>query len=273
MRTTGATRSTRTLLSAVLVAASLGGCGTSQWAPSASGGGTITVFAGQALRSVFGRIGEQFHTENSTSYVALNYGFSPYLVTELTRGAHADVFASGNASDMDQVAHAGLLAADPVRYATNKLAILVASGNPKKVVSFTDLNRPDLKVAVCAKEAREPGTEPVAGLPCGSALDSIEQATGVRLPHATEVPRTEDVLQKVINGDVDAGVAFASDAALGAASVTTVPFPEAAATIITYSIAVLKGSKNPELARRFVGFVAGQVGQSILSADGFAAVN
>lgn len=268
---TAATRLTRALLAAQLVAASISGCGSPHRAPSASGEGVITVFTAQALQVAFTRIGDEFHTYNPFSSVQFTFGFSPYLVTQLTQGASGDVFAAGNTNDMDQVARAGLLAGAPVAFASNTLAIVVAPGNPKKVASFGDLNRPDLKVAVCATQVQEPGAGSAAGLPCGVALDKVEQASGVRLAHATEVNRSEDVLQKVIDRDVDAGVVYASDATAGGASLTRVPFPEAAGVVVTYPIAVLKGSKNPELARKFIDMVTSQPGQAILDDCGFAA--
>jgi molybdate transport system substrate-binding protein len=49
-----------------------------------------------------------------------------------------------------------------------------------------------------------------------------------------------------------------------------VPFPEAADAVNTYPIAVMKESKIPELARKFVDLVTGESGQKILSAAGFA---
>ena len=265
------TRLTRTLLAVSLAVASIGGCSTGKQAPSASGAGMITVYAGQALRLAFGQMGEQFSVLNIARSVDFNFGFSPYLLSQLTRGAYADVFAAGDAADMDAAARAGLLATAPVSFATNTLAILVAPGNPKKILALSDLNRPGLKVAVCATRLDDAGPYPVGGLPCGTALDTIEQSTGMRLDHATAVPRTEDVLQKVINGDVDAGVAFASDANSGGAGVSWVRFPEAAHAVVTYSIAVLKTSKNPELARRFVEFVTGEPGRAQLAVDGFGA--
>jgi len=213
----------------------------------------------------------RFRLDNKASRADFDFGFTPFLLNDLTRGAVADVFAAGNTGDMDKAAQAGLLADAPVRFATNTMAIVVAPGNPKKVASFRDLNRADLKVAVCIKQLKEPGTQAVGGAFCGTAIDKIEQAAGVRLNHPVEVPRSEDVLQKVINGDVDAGVAYVSDAFAGGSRVTRVPFPEATQAIVSYWIAVLKESKHPELARKFVDLVTGPIGQEMLGENGFAA--
>ena len=64
------------------------------------------------------------------------------LVTQLTQGASADVFASADTRNMDKAARAGLLAGNPVNFASNTLSSPCA-GNPKNITSFADLNGPD----------------------------------------------------------------------------------------------------------------------------------
>ena len=63
---------------------------------------------------------------------------------------------------------------------------------------------------------------------------------------------------------------YVTDAIGAGDKVASVGFPEASSAVNTYPIAVLKGSKNPELARKFVDLVTGKSGQKVLSAAGFA---
>ena len=79
-----------------------------------------------------------------------------------------------------------------------------------------------------------------------------------------------DVLNKVTTGQADAGVVYVTDALGAGDKVTAVPFPEAASAVNTYPISVLKESKNPDLARKFVDLVTGEAGQKVLGAAGFA---
>jgi molybdate transport system substrate-binding protein len=74
----------------------------------------------------------------------------------------------------------------------------------------------------------------------------------------------------VIAGQADAGLVYVTDAVAAGDKVTAVPFAEVAAAVNIYPIAVLKGSKNPDLARKFVGVVTGEPGQKVLGAAGFA---
>lgn len=219
----------------------------------------IVVFAAASLKKAFTDIGEQFQTDNPGASVEFNFAGSSDLVTQLTQGAPADVFASADTKNMQKAADSGLLAGDPVNFASNTLVIAVAPGNPKKIVSFADLAQPGLNVVVCAPP-----------VPCGSATQKVEQATGVKLTPVSEESSVTDVLNKVTTGQADAGLVYVTDAMGAGDKVTAVPFPEAAGAVNTYPIAVLKQTKSADLARKFIDMVTGEPGQKVLNQDGFA---
>jgi molybdate transport system substrate-binding protein len=245
------------LLAAFCVLALISGCGSSEKPEPA--GGKIIVFAAASLKKTFTDIGEQFKAENPGASVEFSFAGSSDLVTQLTQGAPADVFASADNKNMDKAAQAGLLVGDPVNFASNTLTIAVAPGNPKKIASFKDLTQQGLNVVVCAPQ-----------VPCGSATQKVEQATGVTLNPVSEESSVSDVLNKVTTGQADAGVVYVTDAIGAGDKVAAVAFPEAAGAVNTYPIAVLQGSKNPDLARKFVNLVTGESGQKVLNAAGFA---
>ncbi|MGH3561673.1 MAG: molybdate ABC transporter substrate-binding protein [Mycobacterium sp.] len=235
-----------------MLVANLTGCSSRPPAPS------ITVFAAASLQPTFPEIAEQFETDNPGAAVDFNFGGSAELVTQLTQGAGADVFASANTAQMDKVATAGLLAGKPVPFAANTLVIVTAPGNPKKVESFADLARPGLTVVVCQ--------QPV---PCGTATHKVEDDTHVRIDPVSEEPDVTDVLNKVTSGQADAGLVYRTDAINAGNKVTTVEFPEAADAVNTYPIAVLKDAPQSGLAQKFVDLVTGETGQKILHGAGF----
>ena len=107
-------------------------------------------------------------------------------------------------------------------------------------------------------------------VPCGSATQKVEQATGVQLAPVSEKTSVTDVLNKVTTGQADAGIVYVTDALGAGDMVTAVPFAEAADAVNTYPIAVLKGAENPDLARKFVDLVTGETGQKTLNQAGFA---
>jgi len=98
----------------------------------------------------------------------------------------------------------------------------------------------------------------------------VVQAIGVSVYPVSEESQVTVVLNKVLTGQADAGVVYATDAQAAGNAVTAVAFPESAGAVNTYLIAVLKQAHDPELARRFVDLVTGDAGQKILSAAGFA---
>ncbi|MGV1089517.1 MAG: molybdate ABC transporter substrate-binding protein [Mycobacterium sp.] len=243
------------LMFTMALTATLTGCSAGNPAASPK----IMVFAAASLKKSFTEIGEQFKTANPGTDIEFSFAGSSDLVTQLTQGAPADVFASADTRNMDKADKAGLLAGDPVNFATNTLTIAVAPGNPKKITSFKDLDQQDLSVVVCAP-----------AVPCGSATQKVEQAAGVRLSPVSEESSVADVLNKVVTGQADAGLVYVTDVLGAGDKVTGVPFPEAAGAVNTYPIAVLKQSAHADLAKKFTDLVTGEAGQKILSAAGFA---
>lgn len=233
--------------------AGLVGCSSRPQAPS------ITVFAAASLQPAFTGIAERFETDHPGARVDFNFAGSSELATQLTQGATADVFASANAAQMDHVVDAGLLDGRPTPFAANKLMIVTAPENPKKIASFADLARPDLAVVVCQPP-----------VPCGAAAHTIEDSTGVRLAPVSEEPDVTDVLDKVVTGQADAGLVYVTDGERAGDKVATITFPEAANAVNIYPIGVLKNAPQAGLAQRFVDLVTNPLGQGILAKAGFA---
>ena len=235
------------------ILAVLPGCGHSP-APQ----GQVQVFAAASLKKAFTQIGDDFEDANSAASVEFSFAGSADLLTQLTNGAPGDVFASADTPTMDRAVGAGLVAGQPVTFATNTLTIAVAPGNPKGIKSFRDLAK--VSVVLCARQ-----------VPCGAALPLLEKETGTGLTPVSEESSVTDVLNKVVTGQADAGVVYVTDTRAAGAAVTAVPFPEAADAVNAYRIAVLKQARNPTLARRFAGWVTGPSGRAVLAAAGFGA--
>jgi molybdate transport system substrate-binding protein len=144
-------------------------------------------------------------------------------------------------------------------FASNKLVIVVAPGNPLNIRSFSDLNRDGLSVMACA---------PL--VPCGAAAQRIEDSTGVRLHLTSEESSVTDVLTKVINGQADAGLVYVTDTLAAGNAVRMVQFAQSSGAVNTCSIAVLTHAKNAGLANRFIALVARNRGRHVLSRAGFA---
>lgn len=221
--------------------------------------GEITVFAAASLRSTFEELGAQLEEANPGTTVNFNFAGSSDLVAQLTQGAPGDVFASADENNMTKAVDAGLVAGDPVDFATNTLTIVTPPGNPKSIASFADLAAPDTTVVVCAPQ-----------VPCGAATERIEETTGVTLTPVSEESAVTDVLGKITSGQADAGLVYVTDAKGAGDAVTEVPFPESSSAVNTYPIAVLGASESAAAAQEFVDLVTGADGQAVLTEAGFA---
>jgi molybdate transport system substrate-binding protein len=217
------------------------------------------VFAAASLRQVFTQIGERFKADNPGVKLEFSFAGSSELANNLTQGASADVFASADTAQMNTVAKAGLLAADPTNFAANTLVIVTAPGNPKNIATFADLARPGLSAVVCQLP-----------VPCGSATRRIEDTTGIQLDPVSEEPSVSDALSKVTTGQADAALVYVTDALTAGSKVATVKFPESAGAVNVYPIAVLKKAPQSALAQKFVALVTSEPGQKILDQAGFA---
>jgi len=219
---------------------------------------TLTVFAASSLKKTFTELGAEFEAANPGVTVALNFAGSADLVTQITEGAPADVFASADTKNMARLTDAGLVTGTPTVFATNTLEIVVPPGNPAGVRAFADLAKPATRVVVCA-----------AQVPCGAATVTIEKATGVTLTPVSEENAVTDVLGKVSSGEADAGLVYVTDVAAAGTRVLGVPFAESGTAVNSYPIGLVAASAHPRLGTLFADFVSGAPGQKVLAAAGF----
>lgn len=250
------------MAAAAALATLLAGC-----AGGSAGGGsaapppearTLTVFAAASLTEVFNELEPRFEEVHPGVDIVFNYGASSDLAQQIVNGGPADLFAAANTSTMKTVSDAGLVDGESTVFATNLLEIVTPPGNPAGIASFADLARPDLKVVVCAPQ-----------VPCGSAAEKIEKATGVTLSPVSEEPDVKSTLGKVTTGNADAGLVYATDVHAAGDSVQGVEFPEAEQAVNDYPVAVIAKAPNADLARAFQELVTGAEGQAVLGSAGF----
>lgn len=235
----------------------LAGCTPSAQPSAAASGRTLTVFAAASLKGSFTKIADAFAADHPGTKITYNFDGSSALVDQLKGGASADVFASADEANMKKAADASLISGTPKIFATNVLTLVVAPGNPKHITGL-DSSLASAKLVVCAH-----------GVPCGSAFATLEKNLGVTLKPVSEEQKVTDVLGKVISGEADAGVVYATDAKGAADKVTTVGIPGADKVINRYPIAATAVSKQADLAAAFIDFVASAKGQDVLASGGF----
>ena len=219
----------------------------------------LTVFAAASLTDSFAKAGNEFAKSNIRVRFTFNFGSSSTLATQITNGAPADVFASADEANMQKIVDADLAEGTPIVFSTNRLEIAVASGNPKKIASLTDLARPGVVLVLAAPT-----------VPAGKyALEALMKA-GVTAKPASQEVDVRAVLNKVTLGEADAGIVYVTDVKSAGAKVTGVDIPEQHQVIARYPIAVVKETKNPRLAKAYVDYLLSDDGQKLLAEFGFS---
>ncbi|WP_239003698.1 molybdate ABC transporter substrate-binding protein [Nocardia panacis] len=237
-------------------AVALAGCG----AADKSSSETVTVFAAASLKGVFTDLGRQFEADHPGVNVQFSFAGSSDLAAQINQGAPADVFAAADPVTMETAVKGGRITEATRNFANNVLTIVTAPGNPKHLAGLGDLTQPGLQLVVCA-----------APVPCGRATKKITDAAGIALKPVSEEAAVTDVLTKVTTGQADAGLVYVTDATSAGAKVSTVAFPEAAAAVNTYPIAVLRDTPHGASAHAFEDLVTGPKGRAALQGAGFGA--
>lgn len=222
---------------------------------------SVTVLAAASLTTVFGELGQAFEAAHPSVGITFSFGASSTLAAQVRAGAPADALATADPSTMAGVAAAGLVA-PPRTFARNRLAIVVRPGNPEGVSSLADLARPGLTVVLCAPE-----------VPCGRLARDVLERSGVEVEPRSLEADVRAVVTRVVLGEADAGIVYATDvaAAMAGGRAAGVPIPSPPNVETSYPIAVVGAGRNPEGGRAFVEFVLSPPGQAVLARAGFAA--
>jgi len=264
-------RALRLLAIATVPALLVAACGSDEDDDAADGGsatteasdqestleGDITVFAAASLTDAFDEVGAAFEKDNPDVEVEFNYGPSSGLREQILQGAPADVFASANTSNMDQVVEGGA-AKDPQNFVTNQLQIAVPAGNEAGVTGLADFAQANLLIGLCAED-----------VPCGEFGREALANAGVTPSIDTNEADVRSLLTKVESGDLDAGIVYITDVKAAGDKVEGIDIPADDNVTATYPIAALTDSKNAEVAQAFVDFVLSDEGQAILADHGF----
>ena len=262
------------LLLALVMALSLMACGTSV-ADNGDAGDQqtsaetveLTVFAAASLTESLTAIGEKYMAENENVKITFNFDSSGKLLTQITEGAVCDLFLSAapkqmNALDGSLKGDADknpdgldmLVAGSRIDLLENKVALVVADGNPKGIESFDQL-------AELLKSGEVMLAIGNSDVPVGQYTQKIfayygidEASVADKLTYGSNV---KEVTTAVSEGTVDCGIIYASDAYSAQLTVAAEATADMCGQVI-YPAAVLNTSANQEAAAAFLTYLQGE---------------
>ena len=113
-------------------------------------------------------------------------------------------------------------------------------------------------------------------VPAGIYAREYLQKLGLWDAVKEKVVPTENVraaLAAVESGNVEVGIVYKTDSLISKKVKVAVEIPAAEGPKISYPIAVLKSSKQPERAKKFAEYLAGPTPRSVFEKFGFTFVN
>jgi molybdate transport system substrate-binding protein len=224
----------------------------------------LTVSAAISLKDALDQAKQLYTTANPSVSMAMNYGASGTLQLQIEQGAPVDVFLSAAPKQMDVLESKGLVLEGTRKdLLSNEVVLIVPKDSTLGITGFRDLLRPEVqKVAL---------GEPVA-VPAGKYAQEVLTSLGIYDQVNAKAVLAKDVRQVltyVETGDVDAGIAYKTDAFSSAKVKVVAEAPAASHSSVIYPVAVIKGSKNVAAAKAFEDFLSGPQARALFQKHGF----
>ena len=248
-----ATRIIALLILAVL-ATGLSGCGGKQEETK-----TLRLYAGAGLRRAVDELAAEF--EKTTGIVVVpDYGGSGMIISRARLDPEADLFMPGDVWYVDQLhKQAGLIESKtPVAYF---VPVIIVRKGEKRIKTLEDLFRDDVTVALGNPKSCQ----------VGRISDKILAKSGLSRAklNAKESLTVNELGVWVKTGDRDAAIVWDAIAANIADSVDVIEIPKDKNVISRVVVGLMKTSKDKESAQRFIDFMTGEKGRSILHGKGY----
>lgn len=228
--------------------------------------GEITVSVAASLVNAMDKIQIEFSKKHPDIIIRINYAASNLLLQQMREGALVDVFASADQATMDRAALENLIMPESRQnFASNALVLIVPSGTDGDAVQAVHDLTAARRIAL-----GNPDSVP-AGRYAREAFQSAKLWEGMS-ENLVFGESVRQVLDYVARAEVDAGVVYATDAALqpDKVRIAAVLYGH---TLITYPAAVATLAKNKQEATIFIDFLLSEDGQRILHQFGFISID
>ena len=268
---------------AVSMTACLTGCGRTNTNTNADASEKteLVVFAAASMTETLNQIKTDYEAQHKDITLTYNFDSSGTLKTQIQEGATCDVFISAAQKQMDQLDASKDNTANPEQLdfinsdsrmdlLENKVVLVVPENNPKNINSFDDLKskleRGDVLLAMGNSD-----------VPVGQYTQKILQYWGLdekALADAGEITygsNVKEVTTQVSEGSADCGVVYYTDAYSAGLKIVGEATEEMCGKTI-YPAAVVKNSKHPEQAQKFLAYLSSDAAAKVFEKVGFAAV-
>lgn len=243
-------------------------CGRGRPAPSSPPRDSLTVLAASSLTDAFRDAGRSCCDSAGALPAHFDFSGSQAIRARLAHGETADVVAMADSIHIRALWRAGRIGL-PRLFAHGRLAIVTAA-HDSNLISYVGLTEPGLKIASAAPNvplARY--TDILLMRIAGIRRDGARLTGSIRVNLTADQPNSRAVLERVLRGQADAGIVYATDVEAAHGRLRTVQLPDFFSPQVQYFIAPVIGSPHAAQAEAFVEYVTGAAGQEILRRHGF----
>ena len=222
----------------------------------------LNISAAASLKEAMAKLEEEYKKENESIKLVVNFGASGSLQQQIEQGAPCDLFISAGKSQMDVLNERGLLEKDTYKNLVENHLVLITEKD-SKITSINDLTSDKIK-HIAVGEAKS--------VPAGKYADEVLTNLNIKDDISDKLVFAKDVKEVLAwtqSGNAEAGFVYYSDA-INSDQVKIVEVtPQDSHSPITYPVAVIKGSKQVEAAKRFEEFLISDKAQNILKEFGY----
>lgn len=229
-------------------------------------GEKLLIAAAASLRySYDDKLIPMFKEKHPGVVIEATYDSSGKLQAQIENGLEADIFMSAAPKQMNELNAKGFIDADTiVDLLENKIVLIRPASKESPIKGFYEVLNADM-IAV-----GDPASVP-AGQYAREAFTTLGIWDAVQAKASLGTNVTE-VLNWVAEGSADVGVVYATDAATTdkVAVIAAAPAGSLKAPVL-YSVAMLKKSADPKLAKEFLDFLQTPEAIAVFEQYGFAA--
>lgn len=239
------------------------GTGTTGSGVSNTAGDEVIVYAAKSMTDCMDELIADYNEINPDVEISANYASSGDLQSQIENGAPCDIFLSAAQTQMDTLEEENLIDTDSRSDLLTNEAVLVTPADDDTITSFDDLAENTVKtVAIGDPES----------VPAGQYAKDILTTLGIWDTVSAKAVLGADVRQVLAwceTGEADAGIVYATDAAVTDAVRVVCTAPEDSCDPVVYPIALTIDGAENDAAVDFLTFLQSADAAAVLEAYGF----
>jgi molybdate transport system substrate-binding protein len=226
----------------------------------------IIISAAASLTDAMNEAIEAYKKTAPSVTVTPVYGSSGSLQQQIEQGAPSDIFFSAAPRQMNELENKNLLIPGTRRDVLENKIVLIVPPGKEDIASFND---------AAGKGITQIALGETASVPVGQYAEQVFTSLGILDAVKAKAVYAKDVRQVltyVEQGEVDAGVVYATDAAISTGVRVAASAPEGSHARVIYPAALVNTGLQPETARAFLDWLSSAEGAAIFTTYGFALV-